>query len=111
MNIETRFYHPLGVAADHRTQSLYVADSYNHLIRRVVMTDIVEEVVEEPDTWDEVTQKVIMHNLVLITIIVGGLAVLCVGTFFACRYCFICPVYRRRLHQKFVARMTIGQRV
>ena len=88
----------------------YVADSFNHRIRRMNLADIIEIVVQEEDTVDEAIGKFLFQNLVLLLLISGGLLGLCIVTCLMCRYCFACPVYQRRLHEKFVKRMMIGQR-
>ena len=51
---ESRFYHPTGLVASHRSQALYIADSHNHLIRVMNLTDrnVVEQLAT--DEWDEV---------------------------------------------------------
>ena len=88
-----------------------MADSFNHRIRRLNLADIIEIEEQKMDTPSEAIGNFLFQNLVLLLLIGGGLLGLCIATFLSCRYCFICPVYRRRLHDKFVKRMMIGQRV
>lgn len=111
MGTVPRFYRPEGVAVDYTTQSVYVADTFNHRIRHVDLTDIEEEVEEYEPTWYEVMKTVLEHNLVLILVVVGSSIGASIFVYVSCRFCLCCPLYRRKLHEKRVRSMFIGQRV
>ena len=107
----TRFYRPRGIAIDQANQSVYVADSYNHQIRWIALTDIQENQISRSDSFVETTGKVFTHNLMLILIIVMSISLGCCCTYLVCRTCFLCPLYQRKLHKQRITTMRWGERV
>ena len=75
------------------------------------MTDIIEEVVQEEDPLDVVVRKIFTHNLVLILVAVGGAIGAGIGAGVCCRFCFLCPLHRRKLHERRLKSMEYGLRV
>lgn len=108
---ESRFYHPTGLVASHRSQALYIADSHNHLIRVMNLTDrnVVEQLAT--DEWDEAIKNALWQNLAFILILVGGLLSGALFLYLSCRFCFVCPLYRKRLDEKRHREMNVGQRM
>ena len=56
-------------------------------------------------------KTVLEHNLVLILVVVGSSIGASIFVYVSCRFCLCCPLYRRKLHEKRVRSMFIGQRV
>ena len=98
------------MAADHSTQNVYVADSYNHQIRRIDLTDRPDIVVSTQHSFGQTLGKVLEHNLGLITLVVFGSMIFCCVTYLICRTCWVCPVYQRMLHEHRVDSMQWGVR-
>ena len=111
MGIRTRFYRPSGVTVEYRTRRAYVADSYNHRLRVIDLTDIPDIVEEDIEEWHELFLRALRQNLVFIIILTSSTIGLCCCTYIICRYCSLCPLYQRKLHQKRMKSMHIGQRV
>ena len=99
------------MVADHTTQNVYIADSYNHQIRRIDLTDRKDIIVEKHDSFWETLGKILHHNLMLITIVVIGTAVGCCCCYMVCKRCFLCPLYQQLLHEHRVATMRYGERL
>lgn len=110
MNVNTRFYRPRGLALDPSTQLLYVADSYNHRVRLIDLTDVVVTGEGRPETDSERMVRAFRQNFAfIIMIIVGGLGfALC--TFLCCRYFPLCPWAKERYHQEQLRKMRMGSR-
>ena len=111
MGIVPRFYRPEAISLDWETQSLYIADTYNHRIRLMDLTDVVEEVEEYVPTWDETARTALEHNLVLIVVVIGSTIGAVLLTFLCCRFFCLCPLYKRKLHEKRMHTMSFGSRV
>lgn len=119
VGINTQYHRPYGLAATYRASSgstrayarLYVADSVNQRVRVIELTDIVAAVVDELDPWLIVIAKVAYSNLMLILIVIGGLCVTGCFLYLVCRYCFMCPLYRKRWHARRLDSMMYGTRV
>jgi hypothetical protein len=92
-------------------QDVYVADSYNCQIRRIALTEVISDTSRPPDSFLDTTGKVLTHNLMLILLVVVGSLFGCCCSYIVCRTCFLCPLYRRKLHEQRVATMRWGERV
>ena len=110
MGVRTRFYRPRGVSIDHTKQRVYVADSYNHRVRAILLTDVPDEVVEEKEEWYQWFARALRQNLVFILVLVGSTLGFCCCTYAICLQCSFCPVYQRRFHEKTLRTMAIGSR-
>lgn len=110
MGARTRLYQPRGLAVDYTTRSVYVADSYNHRVRIVHLTDIVQEIAVDREEWYELLARALRQNLVFILSLVGSILLLGCLTYACCRCCSLCPLYQRRLHTQRMKSMEIGQR-
>ena len=111
MGTVSRFYWPEGLAVDYSTQSVYVADTYNHRIRHLGLTDVEDPLIKYEPTWEETASTVLEHNLQLILVTIGGSIGGSLFLYLSCRFCMCCPLYRRKLHEKRVLSMSIGQRL
>ena len=111
MGTVSRFYWPEALAVDYRTQSVYVADTYNHRIRHLGLTDVEDLLVKYVPTWEETARAVLGHNLMLILVVIGSSGGGGLFMYLSCRFCICCPLYRRKLHEKRVRSMFIGQRL
>jgi hypothetical protein len=110
MNVNTRFYRPRGLALDPSTQLLYVADSYNHRVRLIDLTDVVVTGEGRPETDSERMVRAFRQNFAfIIMIIVGGLG-FALFTFLCCRYFPLCPWAKERYHQEQLRKMRMGSR-
>ena len=110
MGVRTRFYRPRGLALDPSTQSLYVADSYNHRVRLVGLTDVLEEDEETDETPLERVGRALQQNFVFILSCVLGSLGLALVILACCRYFPLCPMAQRRLHEKRLRTMQMGSR-
>ena len=111
MGTVSRFYWPEGLAVDFSTQSVYVADTYNHRIRHLGLTDVEDPLVKYVPTWGETAKTMLGHNLMLILVVIGSSVGGSLFMYVSCRFCICCPLNRRKLHEKRVRSMLIGQRL
>ena len=110
MGVRARFYRPRGIALEYATRRLYVADSYNHRVRVLDLTDIPDEFVEDIEYWYDLILRALRENLIFIIILTSSTLGLCSCTYVVCRYCELCPLYQRKLHGKRMASMNLGRR-
>ena len=110
VGIRPRFYRPFGLSVESSTRRVYLADSYNHRVRVLDLTDVPDEYVEDVEEWYEVLARALRQNLVFIIILCGSSLLLCFLAFVCCRYFPVCPLYQKRLHQKRMKSMDIGNR-
>ena len=110
MGVRTRFYRPRGLAVDYVTRSIYVADSYNHRIRVMLMTDVPDEVVVDVEEWYELVLRALRQNFIFILILVSTSLCFCCSSWVCCRFCSLCPLYQRRRHERIMRTMEIGSR-
>ena len=64
----------------------------------------------EVEEWYELIARALRQNLVFIIILCSSLLLLGTCTYLMCRYCSFCPLYRRKLHNRRMRSMEIGQR-
>jgi DNA-binding beta-propeller fold protein YncE len=110
MGINTRFYRPAGLTVDYVTQTMYVADAFNHRVRMIDLTDVIDEIVEDTEEWYEVASRALRENFVFLLLLSGSTVFLCCCCYLLCRFCSLCPLYQRRLHDKRMRSMDIGMR-
>ena len=108
--INTRFYRPTGIAIDYLTQTMYVADEYNHRVRLVDLTAVPVEVVVQEEAWHELIVRALRQNFIFLLLLVSSTLGCCCCTYLWCRYCSCCPLYQRKLHKKRMDSMAIGSR-
>jgi len=110
MNTRTRFYRPRGLSIDPTTRHVYIADAYNHRVRLLALEDVMTVDEQEDETPIDRMGRALRQNFVFILSLVGGSLGLTCLTWTCCRYCSLCPVYQRKLHEKRLRTMHMGTR-
>lgn len=62
-------------------------------------------------SFSQAIKNALWQNLAFILILVGGLLSGALFLYLSCRFCFVCPLYRKRLEEKRHREMNVGQRM